>query len=679
MRVRRGFRTSGIGFFVVLLTVGSALCLGQITSSFPSSQAEKSDTSKVAPGAQVDSQPSTSESITVAVPDIPHAAVPTASAPARRVVHLLDCLSPPLSDPTITWIAVTVILVLTLQTRPFFSWRNLDGFVLALTALAFPLRNMNVQIADDPTGRSLQWWSYLLLSIGAGYWLIRGMLMVRARSLQVFEPNVAGSAKMVLIIAVLYVALSQIMTAPLAAGSRDGLIGGSQLCARGTLPYGDIVEHDSRSPLLYALHAGACKLMGPVYAPTTIVENPNSLPSQQLLATGEDLQAARLVNAFLFVLTFLGLGILGHQLHSATVGLTLAALFAIFPGVIDSLAHPDVMLPAMLITWSLIFANVRVIGGLLAMLCSMAAGFGWPWAWLLALVLFVYLLRRRWQWPGAVIGLAAGIAGALVLLTQFVAPAPPSFPGALSAAGAAPRFTATARDGMLVIAESPTTAAASASWSRWIWSALLNCDEVTLATCAPEIPPLELPQSTPAANIRIRDIVATDAATAAQLQRAYRAAARREPGPTRLCLAVRTVLESTWLAGPESPVQAKSPWELWAGADDLQPALWTNLRRGVKLVTVLVALGAALMIIGSSRVRPHQLIGAFAAVSAAALLAGQSGAVLHWVLLAPAALAVIATGRAEQLPREPDSKITPDPDDVRATPFSVGPRITVEK
>lgn len=603
-----------------------------------------------------------------------HEVTPVAAADAPKMVHLLDVFTPPLSNTAATWIAVTILLVLLLQDRPFLSARNLDALVLALTALAFPLRQMNVGIQGDPTGRTLQWWSYLLLSLSAAYWVIRGLWIARSRTMFVFEPNVSGMAKMILIVAVLCISMSQIMTAPLSAGSRDGLIGGSYLSTNFKLPYGQLVDQDDHGPLLYWLHAGVCRLMGPMYTPTGPVGD------QPFVVTGEDLEAARITNAVLFVLTFLGLAYLGRRLHSPTVGLTLGVLFAVFPGVIDSLAHPSAMLAAMLITWSLALVDFPLLGGFLSVLLSAAAGLSWPWAWLLTPVLTLYLLRKKYLWPGAVLAWPAAIAGILWMMYQFVVPAPPRPTGALLGAGQSPSFTVSENGGRLKLATAAAVSPPSSPFTRWVWNALLSCDDLTLATCAADLPPLDLPEGTNASQIRIRDVATVDPHAAALLQRGYGNAALREPLPTRLCLTLRTVLEATWLSQPSSDNDPRGAWSYWLNNDESQQTLWINLRRAAKIVAVFVAFVAGLLIVGAPRVRSHQLLGGCAAVCAAALLAGQSGAIDRWVLVMPALLALVAAGRIEILPSESDGAPEPEVVPTRPpTPLSTGPRITIEK
>src|SRR5262249_1510407 len=63
------------------------------------------------------------------------------SGPASSTFAPFRALIPSFSGTTITWIAVVLILALLLQTRPLFSWLNLDGLMLALAAVALAFRS----------------------------------------------------------------------------------------------------------------------------------------------------------------------------------------------------------------------------------------------------------------------------------------------------------------------------------------------------------------------------------------------------------------------------------------------------------------------------------------------------------------------------------------------------------
>ncbi|MFQ5807757.1 MAG: hypothetical protein ACE5I3_15025, partial [Phycisphaerae bacterium] len=259
---------------------------------------------------------------------------------------------PELSGSTLAWIAAVVILLLTLQTKPLLSWHNLDGLVLALTALLLSLRNNGGVIQGDPTGQTVQWWTYLLLTLVGLYWVARGLKLLLAKTVPALGPNVSEGAMIVLIIAGLCIAASHVAKAPLSAGSRDGLIGGICVAETGQLPYGDAFGHDARSPLLYLLHAGVVKLVEPTYEPSLDPVAMRWADRKAWLndAAWEtvDLTAVRLVNALLFVLLVGALAGIGHRHHSIALGQMLVVILCIFPGALECLARPEIMLPTTL-------------------------------------------------------------------------------------------------------------------------------------------------------------------------------------------------------------------------------------------------------------------------------------------------------------------------------------------
>ena len=58
------------------------------------------------------------------------------------------------------------------------------------------------------------------------------------------------------------------------------------------------------------------------------------------------------------------------------------AVFCVFPGSLECLPRPEIMLPSFLLTWTIVFALLPFVGGALATLCLVLAGVAWPWAWL---------------------------------------------------------------------------------------------------------------------------------------------------------------------------------------------------------------------------------------------------------------------------------------------------------
>src|SRR5262249_17255848 len=114
-----------------------------------------------------------------------------------------------------------------------------------------------------PTGRPVQFWAYILLTVIALYWIVRGFRLLLSKTVRPMTANVSPGAMSVLALAGLAIALHTIVAAPLSPGSRDGIVGGVCLAETGKLPYGDAPGYDARSPLLYALHAPAVKVLPP--------------------------------------------------------------------------------------------------------------------------------------------------------------------------------------------------------------------------------------------------------------------------------------------------------------------------------------------------------------------------------------------------------------------------------
>lgn len=581
-------------------------------------------------------------------------------------------LLPDLRGPTLTWIAVVVILVLTLQTKPLLSWHNLDGLMLALTALLLPLRSNLGVFQNDPTGQTVQLWAYLLLSVVGLYWLARGLRLLFIKAVPALGPNVSEGAMIVLIVAGLFVAGGRIANAPLSDGSRDGLIGGIFTAETGKLPYGDALGHDARSPLLYLLHAGAVKLVEPTYGPGIEMRwaDRSAWLNESVLVTA-DPTTARLVNMLLFLLLIGAVAGLGHRLHSVVLGQTLVAILCIFPGVLECLPRPEIMLPTVLLAWSIAFVTVPGVGGLLSVLTLVLAGLAWPWAWLALPAMLAYFFRRGWQAFGATIGLLGAAAALLVGMTTLVAPTLPRADGALRGAGIIPTYTARlSDDGTTIIERSRPSETIEPTFKKWFWKPLLDRDNGRLdsASARPA-----LPNGVDAASIMYRDVTATGEAREA-LQGEYRAALAREPKPIRAWASLRTLLEATWKPEIEPPMPMIGTWDLWPTGEPGSVGRWALIRRGGKIVVVVLALLVAFVLIRGRRGQLHQLIGGLLAVCAATLLISTTGTATNWVWLMPTALAALAAkgGSITSRLETPASERPP-------LDLGPAPRITVEK
>jgi len=581
-------------------------------------------------------------------------------------------LAPEFSPATLTWIAVVVILVLMLQTKPILSWHNLDALMLALTALIFPLRDNLGPLVDNPTGHTVQWWSYLLLCVAASYWLIRGLRLLLLRNAPGRTANASEGAMFVLIVAGLCLAGFRIAAAPISEAARDGLIGGVCFADTGKLPYGDAAGHDARSPLLYLVHAGAVKIVEPVCEPEPQMlvmrwDNREKWMSEDARDT-IDPAPARLVNAALFILLFAAAAGIGHRLHSVALGQTLGAILCIFPGALECFTQPDIMLPAVLLAWSILFVTLPGIGGFLSVIALVFGGLAWPWAWLALPLLLAYLLRQGWQGFGATLGLLGSVAAIIVGVAAWTSPTLPREDGALREAGFTPSYAARlSGDGALVIDRYQPDETTQPDFKKWLWKPLLSRDNLVLDTTS--ILPA-YPNGVDGASIYYRDVTASGGARTA-LQLEYRTAVHQAPRGIRTLAAVRSVLETTWK--PETaPAQARTGvWRLWQ--ETRQGVNWSLARRCGKIAVAVLALFAAFMLIRGERGQIHQLLGGMLAVCAGSLLISFSGAATNWAWLAPAMLACLAA----KSPSPGVSALTPSIGDLPPIE-EPAPRITVE-
>lgn len=552
--------------------------------------------------------------------------------------NFLELLLPRLDGGALTWVAVMLILTLTFQIRPLFSWHNLDGLSLAAIAILLPLR-ADLSIGALPGGYTVQWWTYLALSMIAGYWLLRGLGLFFAQRVPMFGPNVSEGAMCVLLVAGLLIAFQTILTAPTSASARDGLVGGLALVETGALPYGDAPGVDRHSPLLYAVYAGAAQVAPPFGADGALLSwaDRRQLSTRELGA-GEVPAAIRLVNASLFLLMFLGILVIGLKHHSLAMAQTIAAIFCVFPAAAECLNRPDLMMPAMLVTWSLALVGMPGLGGLLSVATLVLAGAAAPWAWLGLPLLLAHFFRRGIHALGALIGLGGGFAALAYGLALHTQPALPRDDGALRAAGVAPKFVATlgTDESKYVLSEvEPTPPAGNLLGFAWKW--LLEQDDWRLGQKLN----VAAPTGVDGAQVRFREVAAEGAARDG-LQRAYRRQFSGHDVRGRFLPAVRTLLEATAARGDaEQSAGLPGAWELWAGADG-DAGVWSNIRRAGKVTVGLLSLVLAFLLFGGGRKPAHQLVGGMLALLAASQLVSESGAVQHLVWMTPLMLAALA-------------------------------------
>jgi hypothetical protein len=359
-----------------------------------------------------------------------------------------------------------------------------------------------------------------------------------------------------------------------------------------------------------------------------------------------DVVVAQSVNGALLLLMLIALLTIGSRLHSSAMGLTLVAVFCVFPGSAECITQPSVMLTAVLLAWSVAFALLPGVAGLLSLFVAVMAGIAWPWAWIFVPVLLMYFLRRGWHALGGVVGLLGGAAACVAGVTWLTQPTVPRADGALAAAALQPAHTATLmEDGSIVVArreaEGPEQADAMKSWA-WKWA--VERDDATLNSMhgTPTSQRILPPNGAAPDDVMYRTVAADGEAWSALLP-GYRAALAERPLTARAVAAVRTVAESTWLAQQPPALPVKGPWELWAGSEPTTIERWTFSRRMVKFAAVLIALVVSALLFFGGRRREHQLIGGLLALGSVVLFASPTGAVanLAWflplVLAAPAA------------------------------------------
>ncbi|MGE0481516.1 MAG: hypothetical protein AB7Q17_13695 [Phycisphaerae bacterium] len=562
-------------------------------------------------------------------------AAPEIPVVERSVLDRIAISRPEL--PATHWFAIIVILVLTLTSRPLLSQRSVDGLVLALVCLLLPNRdNEQPLFREYPTQTIV----YALLTLSAVYWVIRGVQLLRATAVPRGECNVTEAPLLVLTIAGMALAFSSLADAPVTDDSRDALVGGVYFAETGRLPYGETTGYDAHAPLTYAVHAGAAKLMPPqVEADGALVpiswerrgawdvENWWQLNAQP---------AVRLVNAVVYLLTLFGLVTFGRRVHSPGMGLTVGALFSVFPGVIECLPHPDIMIPTMMLVWTLVLATLPGVAGLLATLFLVLTGLAWPWAWLALPVLMVYFARQGAQGAGSVLGFLAGGAVVAGMVFALVRPAPPRSDGALLAAGEAPRHTATMQsDGSVRIERAATLDTAARDFKSGLWRFLLSRDGGALLSDDAGKPRVVFGEGVTSTDVAFRTLHTSPEARQALLPR-YRAADGGFIGR------LRTLLEATWLPARDAAPPAISAWSVWAGDTAEGVERQVMARRITKLVVAVVGLLLALMMRSVVAPRSYHLVGALLALSAAILIASPSGAATNWVWLVVAIGAALA-------------------------------------
>jgi hypothetical protein len=171
-------------------------------------------------------------------------------------------------------------------------------------------------------------------------------------------------------------------------------------------------------------------------------------------------------------------------------------------------------------------------------------------------------------------------------------------------------------------------------------------------------------------------VVAADGGVRSLLQPSYRAALAELPRLTQAWVALRTVLEATWLPSYTIDAPVPSAWTFWAGSESLE-GRWLLSRRLVKAGVILLTLLIAAAICAGRKARPRHLVAGLLVATSGALLASDAGAVTNLAWLLPVVLALWA------LHEVPESKVdAPGSGEFTETTDVAGegglPRISVE-
>lgn len=592
----------------------------------------------------------------------------TAPRSASRVLHTdphESILWPNLDPRNLTWFSVVIILVLAFRTGPMISLRNLDALVLAASCVFLALR---WEPGADAQGREWRWWGYVLCAAAAGYWVLRGLQVVLARRVAVRPANVSEGALLILVAASALIAVSVAGKSESTQASLDGVSGGLQLANLGTMPYGDIPNRDQQAPMVYLTYAGAAKLMQTFGADRQAPAEGGRWTNEGWLREhGSSL--ALVTHLVLFGLALLALYSIGAVLHSPPMGLTLMALFAVFPGVLECIGQPNVMVPTVFALWALALALAPGVGGLLGMLMLTVGVLASPWLALGIPVLLAWCMRRGILAFSALLGLAAGIAVCGLVLVRTVQPTLPSESGALTAAGLAPTHAVSVRDGQIHVdrVEPPPPAE---ELRRYFWKPLLEADDTVFIAAGPADSGDDPGRGVAVPYHRL----SAEAESLEFLQDQYRDDVRNSSLVSRAAAALRTVLEAAWLEDGRTDV-LPSAWGYWAAHSDLPGERWDNIRRIAKLGALLVAVALAFAVLLGRRTLPHQLVGALLTLAAAVSLVSSSGPVMHLAPMVGLAVILFAIHAAPQVSARVSTQAAPAPPPPVA---GRAPRITVD-
>ncbi|MBN1488914.1 MAG: hypothetical protein JXA69_03265 [Phycisphaerae bacterium] len=283
----------------------------------------------------------------------------------------------PVFGPTaMLWFGGTLWLVLGIDLRRFLSLRTIDVLSIVGLAILLVFRHDNRGVTffgTECTYALLAWTGIFAI---CAYLLLRTLGQLLRRTPRVMAaPGIGPTAWLLLAFAVSanFCGLSEwhadTESIALARGSRH-------LLTTGQMPYGQIANRTDFGPTLYQLHAGRMDPQG---------------------SEADDLGVTKSIGALAHAAILLGLVLLGWQMHNASTGALLAALYALFPPVGVMVATAHLTVPAALVIWALVAMapRLRSIGAAIAgALLAVASGMMF-YPLLLAPAFLASCLRRR--------------------------------------------------------------------------------------------------------------------------------------------------------------------------------------------------------------------------------------------------------------------------------------------
>lgn len=556
---------------------------------------------------------------------------------------------PRLETTHLTWLAILGILALTLRFDPRAWARSVDGIFLVCTALWLPLR-MLPDAALAPDGQPWRTWAAALLMLVTIYWVIRGLLLVAGRAPA--RADASGGATTVFLVAAVALTAHALQARPLAPSARDALEGGLYAFDHRCMPYGDVPRHDSRSPLVYLAAAGWNSLSPYEALPSRMAPSDESSVGHRIeigadTPVGYSDRSLRRLNLLLTAAVVGGLLVIGTRLHSGPMALVLVVIYLLFPGTLEGLGDPSLLIATALVTWSVAFALVPWVGGFLSAFTLVLAGLAWPWAWLAIPAQQAYFLRRGWGLIGAALGLLLGLGTIGFVVSETIRPTLPRTDGVLQAAHRTPRFSAdlVENGAVLRIVAAPAPASAPYHLLKSAADWLIEQEDTTLAAAVSrtgtyriELPPTIAPES-----VRFRDISAADQEAREILQAEYRYDLQRSSDQKQFIAKVRSLLDATWRVPADPHAADVSTWDAAArlvSGSSGETVDW--LRRSMKILAGVAAGLLAVVILARRSVNANTLIGAVTAVLTLAYLASAQSAAANWTWILPILLAAHA-------------------------------------